>query len=259
MPSTGSRTGATRRRTCTRSCRSRWPCRPGPPTSPSSCGWPAPIACPSYRAAPGPGLSGGAAGIAGALTIVFTKMDAILEIDHANLVAVVQPGILNADVQGRGRGGGAVLRSGPGELRDLLDRRQPRDERRRPVLREVRPDPRLRPRPGGRAGRRDRHPDRRPERQGRRRICPDPPVRGVAGDARPHHGSHPSPPPDAVTARHAARVLPDPRECRPGGQRDHRGRDRAGDPRAHGPARRSRRWTTGIISASIGTPPRCCS
>jgi glycolate oxidase len=44
----------------------------------------------------GTGLSGGAAGIAGALTIVFTKMDAILEIDHANLVAVVQPGILNA-------------------------------------------------------------------------------------------------------------------------------------------------------------------
>jgi glycolate oxidase len=44
----------------------------------------------------GTGLSGGAAGITGALTIVFTKMDAILEIDHANLVAVVQPGILNA-------------------------------------------------------------------------------------------------------------------------------------------------------------------
>jgi glycolate dehydrogenase FAD-linked subunit len=44
----------------------------------------------------GTGLSGGAAGVAGALTIVFTKMDAILEIDHSNLVAVVQPGILNA-------------------------------------------------------------------------------------------------------------------------------------------------------------------
>jgi glycolate oxidase len=44
----------------------------------------------------GTGLSGGAAGVAGALTIVFTKMDAILEIDHPNLVAVVQPGILNA-------------------------------------------------------------------------------------------------------------------------------------------------------------------
>jgi glycolate oxidase len=44
----------------------------------------------------GTGLSGGAAGIEGALTIAFTRMDRILEIDHANLVAVVQPGIINA-------------------------------------------------------------------------------------------------------------------------------------------------------------------
>ncbi len=41
------------------------------------------------------------------------------------------------------RRGGPVLRSGSRELRDLLDRREPRDERRRAVLREVRPDPRL--------------------------------------------------------------------------------------------------------------------
>jgi glycolate oxidase len=44
----------------------------------------------------GTGLSGGAAGVEGALTIVFTKMNRILEIDHANLVSVVQPGIINA-------------------------------------------------------------------------------------------------------------------------------------------------------------------
>src|ERR1700687_267122 len=44
----------------------------------------------------GTGLSGGAAGVEGALTIAFMKMDRVLEIDHANLVAVVQPGILNA-------------------------------------------------------------------------------------------------------------------------------------------------------------------
>jgi len=44
----------------------------------------------------GTGLSGGAAGIEGALTIAFTKMDRILEIDAQNLVAVVQPGIVNA-------------------------------------------------------------------------------------------------------------------------------------------------------------------
>ena len=44
----------------------------------------------------GTGLSGGAAGIEGGLTIAFTAMDAILEIDEPNLVAVVQPGIVNA-------------------------------------------------------------------------------------------------------------------------------------------------------------------
>jgi glycolate oxidase len=44
----------------------------------------------------GTGLSGGAAGIEGALTIAFTAMDRIIEIDKGNLVAVVQPGIINA-------------------------------------------------------------------------------------------------------------------------------------------------------------------
>lgn len=47
----------------------------------------------------GTGLSGGAAGIEGALTIAFTRMDRILEIDRENLVAVVQPGIVNATLK----------------------------------------------------------------------------------------------------------------------------------------------------------------
>ncbi|MFI5262243.1 MAG: FAD-binding oxidoreductase [Candidatus Limnocylindrales bacterium] len=46
----------------------------------------------------GTGLSGGATGVAGALTVVMTRMAAILEIDQANLVAVVQPGVINADL-----------------------------------------------------------------------------------------------------------------------------------------------------------------
>src|SRR5687768_4037837 len=47
----------------------------------------------------GSGLSGGSAGIEGALTVVLTRMNAILEIDHRNLVAVVQPGVINADLK----------------------------------------------------------------------------------------------------------------------------------------------------------------
>ncbi len=46
----------------------------------------------------GSGLSGGAIAVEGALTIVLTGMRAILEIDPRNLLAVVQPGIINADL-----------------------------------------------------------------------------------------------------------------------------------------------------------------
>src|SRR6187401_1492936 len=44
----------------------------------------------------GSGLSGGAAGLDGALTIAFTAMDRIIEIDAANLCVVTQPGVINA-------------------------------------------------------------------------------------------------------------------------------------------------------------------
>ncbi|MGI8828674.1 MAG: FAD-binding oxidoreductase [Candidatus Limnocylindria bacterium] len=47
----------------------------------------------------GSGLSGGSAGVEGALTLVLTRMNAIMEIDRANLVAVVQPGVINADLK----------------------------------------------------------------------------------------------------------------------------------------------------------------
>src|SRR5688572_14117610 len=47
----------------------------------------------------GSGLSGGSAGVDGALTVVLTGMDRILEIDTGNLVAVVQPGVINADLK----------------------------------------------------------------------------------------------------------------------------------------------------------------
>ena len=45
----------------------------------------------------GSGLSGGAVAVDDALTMVMTRMNRILEIDRENLVAVVQPGIVNAE------------------------------------------------------------------------------------------------------------------------------------------------------------------
>lgn len=46
----------------------------------------------------GTGLSGGAIAVEGALTVVLTRMNRILEIDADNQVAVVQPGVINADL-----------------------------------------------------------------------------------------------------------------------------------------------------------------
>lgn len=47
----------------------------------------------------GTGLSGGAAGIEGAVTVALTRMDRILEIDRDNLCVVTQPGVINADLK----------------------------------------------------------------------------------------------------------------------------------------------------------------
>jgi glycolate oxidase len=47
----------------------------------------------------GTGLSGGAAGIEGALTIVLTRLDRVIEIDAGNLCVVTQPGVINADLK----------------------------------------------------------------------------------------------------------------------------------------------------------------
>jgi glycolate dehydrogenase FAD-linked subunit len=47
----------------------------------------------------GTGLSGGSAGIEGGLTIGFSRMAKVLEIDKANLVVVTQPGIINAELK----------------------------------------------------------------------------------------------------------------------------------------------------------------
>jgi glycolate oxidase len=47
----------------------------------------------------GTGLSGGAAGIEGALTIALTRMNRIRDIDRDNLCVVTEPGVINADLK----------------------------------------------------------------------------------------------------------------------------------------------------------------
>ena len=137
----------------------------------------------------GTGLSGGSAAIDGCITLSTERMRDI-EIDPVAMVAVVEPGLLNAEVKTAARAHGLWYPPGPVELRDLLDRRQHGDQRRRPVLREVRRHDRLRARARGRAGRRHGRAPRRAHDQRRRRLRPETPVRRQRGNARHHHLGH---------------------------------------------------------------------
>jgi len=130
----------------------------------SSSGSPQSCTCPSCPAGLGAGCPAVAAGIEGGLTIAFTAMNRILEIDRENLVAVVQPGVINAHLKAAvARSASSTTRSG--ELTRCARSGAPRDERGRPVLRQVRPDARLRPLARGRDGGRHGDPHRRPQSQ----------------------------------------------------------------------------------------------
>jgi glycolate oxidase len=60
--------------------------------------WAAETKTPLVPRGAGTGLSGGAVAIDGALTVVFTLMDQVTEVDRANMTATVQPGVINADL-----------------------------------------------------------------------------------------------------------------------------------------------------------------
>ena len=112
--------------------------------------------------------------------------------------------------QRRGQAGrrrrGPLVPAGPQLVRDLLDRRQHRDQRRGPVLREVRRHHRLRARPRRRARRRHpRHP-RRQAGQGRRGPVPAQALRRLRGHPRRRHPGDPAP---------RARPRPPPRPSSP--------------------------------------------
>jgi hypothetical protein len=138
MRSTGSRIALMRLRISTPVCPSPSPCRPRPPRSPSSCGSRLPTGSrrPAGCRDRPVGRSGG---VDGALTIAFTRMDRIIEIDRANLLVVTQPGIVNAALKAAVAAEGCSTRR-TRRARAVLHRGQPRHERRWTVLRQVRPD-----------------------------------------------------------------------------------------------------------------------
>ena len=196
-----------------------WPCRRRPPRSRPSSASRRSTGSRSCPRGAGTGLSGGAAGIEGGLTIALTRMDRILEIDRENLVVVTQPGIINAELKKRVAAEGLFYAPDPAsyEICSIggnlgtnagglccVKYGQTRDS----VL-----GPRGRPR------RRPRHPDRRQERQGHRRLRADPPLRRVAGDARDHHRGDAPAAGRAAAAVDDARLLPVARRRRRRGRR----------------------------------------
>ncbi len=125
----------------------------------------------------GSGLSGGASGLEGALTIAFTAMDRIVEIDTANLCVVTQPGVINARLKAAVAEHGLFYAPDPASFEMCsiggnlgtnagglccVKYGQTRD---------------CGPVAGGRHGRRHRPSHRRQEPQGRGRVFADPPDR----------------------------------------------------------------------------------
>ncbi len=137
------------------------------------------------------GLAGGANAVDGCIVLSTAAMDRILEIDPVNRLAVVQPGVVNADDLPRGGRARPALPARPELVGVVHDRRQRGDQRRRHVLREVRRHRRVRARPGGRPRRRRDTPMWTAHAQGRRRLRPDPALRRLRGHARRHHRDHP--------------------------------------------------------------------
>ena len=175
-------------------------------------------ACRGSRAAPAPGLSGGALPVADGVLIVTSRLKRILEIDLENQRVCVEPGVTNIAVSAAVAPG--LLLSARPELADrLLDRRQRGRELRRRALLQVRLHDELRLRARGRAARRrDDHARRRGARPAG--LRPARRVRRLGGHARDRD--------EGLAARDA-------------GARD--GQDAGGVLRLHarGRARRSRR------------------
>ena len=167
-------------------CRSRSSARRRPLTCRSRCGSPPSTASGSSRGVPAPACPAARPRRTAAWSISTERMTAI-EVDPATRTAVVEPGRAQRRGEAGRRRARPLVPARPVVVRDLLDRRQRRHQRRRPVLREVRRHHRLRARPDRRARRRDRGRARRAAAQGRRRAVADQALRRQRGHPRDHH------------------------------------------------------------------------
>ena len=121
----------------------------------------------------GTGYTGGSVPTRGGVVLSLERMNRILEIDEANLLAVVEPNVITGDLQDAVEKVGLFYPPDPASLRQSRARRQRRGVRRRPARLQVRHDEALRARPRGGASDRGDRQDRRQDGEERRRLRPD--------------------------------------------------------------------------------------
>ena len=116
----------------------------------------------------GTSLSGGALPLVDGVLLGMGKFNRIREIDFANRVAVVEPGVTNLAISKAVEDEGVLLRAGPLVADRLHHRRQRRGEFRRRALPEIRHDHQQHPRPRDGADHRRDRPARRQASRRRR-------------------------------------------------------------------------------------------
>ncbi len=91
----------------------------------------------------GSGMTGGALAVRGGLVLSTEAMTAIKHIDLDDRIAIVEPGVINGDLQAGRRSAGTLLSARSGQPGVLLAGRQRRRERGGPARLQVRGDARL--------------------------------------------------------------------------------------------------------------------
>ena len=85
----------------------------------------------------GVGYVGGCVPVRGGISLSLERMNRILEISPEDGVAVVEPGVITADLQREARALGWFYPAGPGLQKGMQHRRKHRHERRRPQMPEI--------------------------------------------------------------------------------------------------------------------------
>ena len=140
-PTTDSRHHLRHRRAETRRIRpTSSSCRRTPARSRRSCALCNEHRVPLVPRGGGTGYTGGSVPTRGGVVLSLERMNRILEIDEANLLAVVEPNVITGDLQDAVEKVGLFYPPDPASLRQSRDRRQRRRMRRRAARLQVRHD-----------------------------------------------------------------------------------------------------------------------